>query len=305
MIKKFHEYYVPVLRFLKDSGPTHQSKLKEELGKIESLTPDEINQTSEKGTNIFSSRIHWALQYLYQSGAVDRPSKATYAINDLGKSLLIQYPTEIKPEILEATEGYKHWGVRTRTSQTDKPKVPIVVGGETPTENIEFAIQQLENTLAHELITRIMQATPKFLEQIILVLLGKMGYGDGNDSLEHLGGPGDEGLDGVINQDRLGLQKIYIQAKRYKQGNNIGRPEVQKFMGALQGQGASGGVFITTSEFSKEAEDYVAKNMTPRIILVDGFELGRLLVKHEVGVVALRSYKVLEIDENLFDETEK
>ena len=305
MIKKFHEYYVPVLNFLNQNGPTHQAKLKDALGKIEKLTPQEINQTSEKGTNIFSSRIHWALQYLYQSGAIDRPSKATYAINDLGKNLLIKHPVGIKPEILEDTEGYKHWGVRTRINQNDKPKVSVVSGGETPTENIEFAIQQLEDSLAHELITRIMQATPKFLEQIILVLLGKMGYGDGNDTLEHLGGPGDEGLDGVINQDRLGLQKIYIQAKRYKQGNNIGRPEVQKFMGALQGQGASGGVFITTSEFSKDAEEYVAKNMTPRIILIDGFELGRLLVKHEVGVVALRAYKVLEIDENLFDESEK
>lgn len=305
MIKKFFEYYVPVLKFLKENGPTHQSKLKEALGKIEKLTHDEINETSEKGTNIFSSRIHWALQYLYQSGAIDRPSKATYAINDFGKSLLVQYPDEIKPEVLEKTEGYKHWGVRTRVSQAEKPKTSFVSGGETPTENIESAIQQLEDSLAHDLITRIMQSSPKFLEQIILVLLGKMGYGDGNDSLTHLGGPGDEGLDGVINQDRLGLQKIYIQAKRYKQGNNIGRPEVQKFMGALAGQGASGGVFITTSEFSKEAEDYVAKNMTPRIILIDGFELGRLLVKHEVGVVSLRSYKVLEIDENLFDETEK
>ena len=305
MIKKFHEYYVPVLRYLKESGPTHQSKLKEALGKIENLTQDEINQTSEKGTNIFSSRIHWALQYLYQSGAVDRPSKATYAINEMGTNLLSKYPTEIKPEVLEDTEGYVSWGVRARSSQADKPKVSIASGGETPTENIESAIQKLEDSLAQELITRIMQATPKFLEQIILVLLGKMGYGDGNDSLEHLGGSGDEGLDGVINQDRLGLQKIYIQAKRYKQGNNIGRPEVQKFMGALAGQGASGGVFITTSEFSREAEQYVAKNMTPRIILIDGFELGRLLVKHEVGVVALRSYKVLEIDENLFEETEK
>jgi restriction system protein len=305
MIKKFHEYYVPVLKYLNENGPTHQSRLKEEIGKLEKLTQDEINRTSEKGTNIFSSRIHWSLQYLYQSGALDRPSKATYAINDFGLNLLKQYPGGIKPEVLEVTEGYKRWGVRTETSQSEKPKLSSAISGETPTENIESAIQQLEDSLAHELITRIMQATPKFLEEIILVLLGKMGYGDGNDSLEHLGGPGDEGLDGVINQDRLGLQKIYIQAKRYKQGSNIGRPEVQKFMGALQGQGASGGVFITTSEFSRDAEEYVAKNMIPRIILIDGFELGRLLVKHEVGVVSLRSYKVLEIDENLFDESQK
>lgn len=305
MIRKFHEYYTPVLRFLSESGPSHQSWVKDGVAASEKLSAEELGQVSGKGTNIFASRVHWALQYLYQSGAIERPSKATYTISELGRSLLAAHPDGIKPEVLEGTVGYQHWGARTRANHENRPKVSIEIGGETPTENIESAIQQLEASLAHELISRIMQATPKFLEQIILVLLGKMGYGDGNDSLEHLGGSGDEGLDGVINQDQLGLQKIYIQAKRYKQGNNIGRPEVQKFMGALQGQGASGGVFITTSEFSRDAQDYVAKNMTPRIILIDGFDLGRLLVKHEVGVVALRSYKVLEINENMFDETEK
>jgi len=304
MIRKYHEYYRPVLQFLSENGATHQTKIKDGIATVEKLSREQLNQTSEKGTNVFASRIHWALQYLYQSGAIERPSKATYAISELGKSLLVDYPDEIKPEILESTEGYQHWGARTRANQAERSKSTIEPSGETPTENIESAIQQLEDSLAHELITRINQATPKFLEQIILVLLSKMGYGDGSDSLEHLGGPGDEGLDGVINQDRLGLQKIYIQAKRYKQGNNIGRPEIQKFMGALQGQGASGGVFITTSEFSKDAKDYVSKNMTPRIILIDGYDLGALLVKHEVGVVALRSYKVLEIDENLFDESQ-
>lgn len=291
--------------FLSKSGATHQTKIKDGVAASEKLSAEDMSQSSEKGTNIFASRIHWALQYLYQSGAIERPSKATYAISELGRSLLAAHPIEIGPEVLEQTEGYQHWGARTRANQADKSALSIEIGGATPTENIESAIQQLEDSLAHELITRIMQASPKFLEQIILILLAKMGYGDGSDSLEHLGGPGDEGLDGVINQDRLGLQKIYIQAKRYKRGNNIGRPEVQKFMGALQGQGASGGVFITTSEFSKDAKDYVAKNMTPRIILIDGFDLGRLLVKHEVGVVALRSYKVLEIDENLFDEADR
>ncbi len=301
MIKRFYEYYVPVLKYLDENGPTHQTKLKDALVKIEKLTPEDIQLTSEKGTNIFNSRIHWAVQYLYQSGALERPAKATYAINKLGKSLLIEHPNGIDPEVLQKTEGYKHWDIRSKTSQEEKSVSKVELGGETPTENIESAIQQLENSLAHELVSRLREAAPQFLEKVILVLLGRMGYGDGEDSLEHLGGPGDEGLDGVINQDRLGLQRIYIQAKRYKDGNNIGRPEVQKFMGALQGQGASGGVFITTSRFSHDAEDYVSKNMTPRIILIDGPELGRLLVKHEVGVVSLRSYKVLEIDENLFE----
>ncbi len=305
MIKKFYEYYVPVLAFLRQNGPTHQSKLKDALIKLERLTPEDVQLTSEKGTNIFNSRIHWAVQYLFQSGALDRPARATYAINEFGNRLLTEYPNGISPEILQKTDGFKNWGDRTKISQGTKGLEDKNASGETPTENIESAIQQLENSLAHELLARLREASPLFLEKIILVLLGRMGYGDGEDSLEHLGGPGDEGLDGVINQDRLGLQRIYIQAKRYKEGNNIGRPEVQKFMGALQGQGASGGVFITTSKFSQDAEEYVAKNMTPRIILIDGYELGRLLVKHEVGVVSLRSYKVLEIDENLFDETDK
>jgi restriction system protein len=302
MIKRFYEYYLPVLKFLKENGPTHQTKLKEALIKIEKLTPEDVALTSEKGTNIFNSRIHWAVQYLYQSGALNRPAKATYEINSFGEKLIQDYPTGIGADVLVNTEGYKQWGVRTRESQSNKSESSTELSNETPTESIESAIQKLENSLAHEIVTRIREASPLFLEKIILVLLGKMGYGNGEDSLEHLGGPGDEGLDGVINQDRLGLQRIYVQAKRYKDGNNIGRPEVQKFMGALQGQGASGGVFITTSRFSQDAEDYVSKNMTPRIILIDGPELGRLLVKHEVGVVALRSYKVLEIDENLFDE---
>lgn len=305
MIKRFYEYYRPVLKYLKENGPTHQTKLKDALAVIEGLSDEEVQLTSEKGTNIFNSRIHWAVQYLYQSGAISRPAKATYSISPFGETLLKEHPNGIDPEVLQRTEGYKNWDVRSRNTQQEKHSINAPKGGETPTENIESAIQELENSLAHELVTRLREASPQFLERMILVLLEEMGYGDGEDSLEHLGGPGDEGLDGVINQDRLGLQRIYIQAKRYKDGNNIGRPEVQKFMGALQGQGASGGVFITTSKFSKDAEDYVTKNMTPRIILIDGPELGRLLVKHEVGVVSLRSYKVLEIDENLFDDSSK
>jgi restriction system protein len=302
MIKRFYEYYIPVLKYLEENGPTHQRVLKDALVEIEKLTPEDVALTSEKGTNIFNSRIHWALQYLFQSGALDRPAKATYSINALGKSLLDKFPNGIDPAILQETEGYKHWDVRSKSNQTQRV-ASLGETGETPTENIESAIQLLEDSLAHELVSRLREASPKFLEEVILLLLGRMGYGDGENSLVHLGGPGDEGLDGVVNQDALGLQRIYIQAKRYKEGNNIGRPEVQKFMGALQGQGASGGVFITTSKFSQDAEDYVNKNMTTRIILIDGYELGRLLVKHEVGVVSLRSYKVLEIDENFFDES--
>jgi restriction system protein len=302
MIRKFHDYFVPVLKYLNDNGPTYQKILKEELAKIENLTDQDLTQTSERGTNIFSSRIHWALQYLYQSGALQRPAKATYAINELGKKLLNENPAGFDVSVLEETEGWIQWGVRTRNRQEALNGAAVVPNEETPNESIEASIDQIESNLAHELVTRLQEASPQFLEETLLELLGQMGYGDGNDSLEHLGGPGDEGVDGVINQDKLGLQRIYIQAKRYKFGNNVGGPALQNFMGALKGKGASGGVFITTSAFTPAALEYVSRNMEPRIVLIDGVELGRLLIQHEVGVIALRTYKVLEIDENFFDE---
>ena len=126
------------------------------------------------------------------------------------------------------------------------------------------------------------------------------GFGDGEDSLRHLGRAGDEGVDGVINQDKLGLQKVYVQAKRYGEGNNIGRPAVQTFQGALQGQGASSGILITTSGFTLEAQEYVGRQMATSIVLIDGRELGRLLVQNQVGIAIRRTYDVSEVDENFF-----
>ena len=142
----------------------------------------------------------------------------------------------------------------------------------------------------------------KFLELVVLKLLRAMGYGDSETSIEHLGGPGDEGVDGVINQDSLGLQRIYVQAKRYKAENTIGRPDLQKFVGALSGLGANGGVFITTSSFSNEAKEYAIKNISQRIILIDGQELGKLMVRYGIGVQPKNSYQVVDIDEDFFDE---
>lgn len=302
MIKKFHEYFTPVLKYLSSSGPTHQKLIRESLAQIENLSDEEITHTNDRGTNIFNSRVHWALMYLFQSGAIQRPAKATYAINDFGRKLLVDHPQGFEVSVLEATEGLQQWGQRVRTNLATEVIKATEPSEDTPNENIESALDRLDSNLAHQLLTRIQEASPKFLEQTVLHLLAKMGYGDGEDLLEHLGGPGDEGVDGVINQDKLGLQRIYVQAKRYKTGNNISGEKLQSFMGALKGKGASGGVFITTSKFTPAAQDYVNKNIEPRIVLIDGVELGRLLVKHEVGVVTLKNYRVMEIDENFFQE---
>lgn len=129
-----------------------------------------------------------------------------------------------------------------------------------------------------------------------------MGYGASDTDIEHVGGPGDEGVDGVIHQDTLGLQRIYVQAKRYKADSTIGRPDIQKFVGALSGLGANGGVFITTSTFSSDAREYANKNLSARIILIDGNEFGQLMVKHGIGVQKRRTYSIVDIDEDYFED---
>jgi restriction system protein len=299
MILKYFEYYVPVLRYLNDRGPTHTKTIREEVATATGITPEERTLKTEKGTLIWDSRIYWAIAFLYQSGALERPSKAIYGISDLGRQLLKEHPENLDESILRETEGYKDWLSRMESKSY---RESVQSTGEAPQESLESSVAEIENQLATELISQIQNMSPEFLEKCVLKLLGAMGYGIDDSSISHTGGVGDEGIDGIINQDRLGLQQIYVQAKRYKAGNDIGREAIQTFMGALAGQGASGGVFITTSKFKESAREYVKKTMTSKIVLIDGAELGRLLIKYEVGVVVKKIHKELELDENFFSE---
>lgn len=172
----------------------------------------------------------------------------------------------------------------------------------TPEEQIDVAVGTLNASLASDVIERIMQNTPAFFERIIVDLLVKMGYGGSrNDAATSLGKPNDGGVDGVINEDLLGLDRVYVQAKRYAEGNNIGRPEVQAFLGSLVGRGASKGVFVTTSEFSSQAKDFV-QHLPQRIVLIDGKRLAELMIEYKVGVRVERSIEVKRIDEDFFLE---
>ena len=299
MILKYHEYFIEVLETLQSRGKTNLVTLREVIAAKTKVTPEEMVLTTSKGTNILTSRIYWAVQYLFQAGALDRPEKSFYQINNLGQDLMKKFPNGFTDQELKETEGFKQWMARSGTASRSASKNDSF--GEAPQESIEQAISEIEETIANELVLRIQNMPPDFLEKTVLKLLGAMGYGIDNASLQHTGKSGDEGIDGVINQDALGLQQIYIQAKRYKSGNNIGRESIQTFMGALQGQGATGGVFITTSGFTQQARDYVTKQMTTKIVLIDGEMLGRLLIRHEIGVVVQRTYKLMEVDENFFD----
>ena len=299
MVLKYHEYCIHVLRYIEKNGPTAGSKLRVEIPKLTGATDEELAKTSLKGTNIVTSRVYWAYQYLFQAEALSRPTRGVYQLTDLGRKMLNDHPQGISESVLKSTEGFKKWAERSG-NKVESEIESVEQLGLAPEESIEQSIANIESAVASEIVARLQEMSPIFLEKSVLELLRAMGYGIDDDSLQHTGGPGDEGVDGVINQDRLGIQRIYVQAKRYKDGSKISRETIQAFIGALQG--ASGGVFITTSEFSLGAREFASKHLSPRIILIDGITLGKLLVKYEVGAVAKKNYKIVEIDENYFEE---
>ena len=266
------------------------------------ISQEDLALKTPKGTPVFRSRIHWAQAFLAQAGAVVRPQRGFLQITERGIKLLTDNPNGFTTEKFDEFPDYADaWGGKRKDPNSNGDDKNINISTQTPLENIESAINDLERTISKDIVQRVQSMSPKFLELVVLKLLHAMGYGDSETSIEHLGGPGDEGVDGVINQDSLGLQRIYVQAKRYKTENTIGRPDLQKFVGALSGLGANGGVFITTSSFSNEAKEYANKNISQRIILIDGQELGKLMVRYGIGVQSKNSYQVVDIDEDFFD----
>jgi len=296
-------YFIPVLKELKDNGKKHHRAIKEAIAKKEHLTDAELAQATPKGRSIYRSRVHWSVAFLAQARAIIRPERGYLEITERGLKLLAEHPNGFRKKLFNTFPDYKDaWGRGNTHHGTPGEEAPEQAIN-TPLEQIEIAIQQIENSVSAEIIQRIQGLSPKFLELVVLELLHAMGYGDSTSALEHLGGPGDEGVDGVINQDKLGLQRIYVQAKRYKSDSTIGRPEIQKFVGALTGLGANGGVFITTSAFTPDARDYAQKSqLSPRIVLIDGVELGQLMVRHGIGVQEQKSYKIVDIDEDYFED---
>lgn len=302
-IGNFEYYFIPVLASLKRNGMMHRRANMEDVAIAEKLTEEEMSRKTAKGTVVFRSRVHWAQAFLAQAGAIARPQRGYLEITERGLELLEKEPNGFTvkkfqefPDYADAWSGRYSGNAETR--EVDVEPVSDV----TPQERIESAVEEIETALAKDIVQRVQNLSPKFLELVVLELLHAMGYGASDSSIEHVGGPGDEGVDGVIHQDTLGLQRIYVQAKRYKAENTIGRPDIQKFVGALAGLGANGGVFITTSSFSSDARDYADKNLASRVILIDGNEFGHLMVRHGIGVQKRRTYSVVDIDEDYFED---
>lgn len=258
---------------------------------------------------LLSSRTHWARTYLANAGCLSSPKRNVHLITERGKTLLRNHPVRIDNTVLGQFPEFLAW--RTKASNLEpSPSIAIEKdriafespSGQTPEDVVDTAYGTIEKVLVSDLLQAVYSLNPTRFEQLIVDLLLAMGYGGGDRSMgERLGKSGDGGIDGIINEDALGLDAVYIQAKRYAQDSKVGRPALQAFVGSLTGEGATKGVFVTTSDFSKEARDYLNK-VQHRIVLVNGDRLARLMIQHEVGVRARKTYVLRSVDEDYFSD---
>jgi len=254
---------------------------------------------------LLHNRIHWAKFYMSKAGLIESPRRGVFGATALGKELLNTGLQAINVETLKSYPAFvEFYGNASSGEQSDHVAAAFAATNSdvTPEEQIDAAHAILSAALKAELLQRILDQSPSFFERLIVDLLVAMGYGGSHeDAARQLGKSGDGGIDGVIDEDRLGLDRIYVQAKRYSPGSVVGRPEVQSFVGSLVGLGASRGVFVTTSTFSKQAADYV-KGLQQRVILIDGARLADLMLEFGVGVRTSRVLEVKRIDEDFFSD---
>jgi len=300
-LPKFDEFLGPVLDLLSDGQERSSRDVVTQLADTMSISEEARAEMIPSGKQSrMKNRITWSLSYLGQAACLERPARGVYRITDRGQQLRTSRPDRITLADLETFSEFQEFKNRKGSRSSALGRTPDFVEQLTPLEQIAEAVDEIESSVAHELVARIRSMSPEFLEKAVLRLLVAMGYGGSEGDAQHIGGSGDGGFDGVINQDRLGLERIYVQAKRYAPDNVVGRPAVQGFLGALHGVGAAGGVFITTSRFSPDAILW-ANGTNPRVILIDGARLGSLMITYGVGVQSKQEFRVVELDEDFFE----
>lgn len=297
------DYQTIMLSLLKYAGDDQEHFVRdavESLADEFELSDEERKELLPSGQQeIFRNRVNWALTYIKQAALVQATRRGYFRITERGKEVLSQNPPRIDAKFLEQFPEFIEFRQRKK-DKDDKHKIEPPPTTETPEEALEGAYEKLQEGLASDLLQNIKECSPSFFERLVVDLLVKIGYGGSRkEAGQAIGRSGDGGIDGIIKEDKLGLDIIYIQAKRWD--GSVGRPEIQKFAGALQGQRARKGIFITTSNFSKEAWDYV-KYLDTKIILIDGEQMAELMIDHNVGVSPVASYEIKKIDTDYFLE---
>jgi len=301
-IPDYQTLMLPLLRLASDSVEKPFRDAVERLADEFSLTDEERTEMLPSGTaHVFGNRVGWARSYLKQAGLLDAPKRGVFRITSDGKALLATSPPKIDNNLLNQYASFRAFRVRGKEGEGSAPTLPFAetASEQTPEDAMALAYQRVRKNLEGELLEQVKTASPAFFERLVVDLIVAMGYGGTlQDAGRAIGRSGDGGIDGIIKEDRLGLDVIYLQAKKWE--GNVGRPEVQKFAGALQGQRANKGILITTSGFSREALEYV-NIIATKIILIDGETLVSLMVDHNVAVTRMGTYELKKIDADYFE----
>lgn len=303
-IPNWEGFMIPTLRVLSDGVVRHWREFQPLVADLAKLTDAQRQEMLPSGSQpTYENRIGWGVSFLTNVGALSRAKRGHYTITDAGRQLIALFPNGVRERDIRALGEDPSSPIRVYQKAERAPKTSDLIVEDdaeamTPTEQVQRGIARIHEEVAAELLERLQGKEPAFFEQAVVELLLAMGYGGttGSGSVTQLSNDG--GIDGVIDQDVLGLSRVYIQAKRYADENVVGRPDVQGFVGALSGK-ADSGVFITTSRFSDGARAY-AEGVPTRVILIDGKRLTSLMIRYGVGVQVKETYKVVEIDEDFF-----
>ena len=299
-IPNYQQFMFPLLNLVKDGNEYQMRNIYDQIADQLEIPETERSALLPSGTQqIYKNRIGWAKSYLIKASLLQSPKRGYFHITERGKEVLTSGITEISAEYLMQFEGFAEFHKGKPNSKNEDVTIQESEPS-TPEEIIEQVIEEMKDSLAAELLEALKTASPSFFEQVVVELLVKMGYGGSRkEAGAVVGKSGDEGIDGIIKEDKLGLDIIYIQAKRWE--NVVSRPEIQKFVGALQGKRARKGVFITTSTFSKHAREYT--NMIDnKVILIDGEQLAALMIENEIGVSSVKTYQINRFDSDYFLE---
>lgn len=303
MIPDYQSLMRPVLECAKN-GPRKVSEVIEEISDKLGLTEEERRQMLPSGKQtVITNRVHWARTYLKQAGLVSNPKRGWYELTDRGREVTEEPSAQVNTKYLERFQEFQEFKSRTKETDNDNATEPSEMDeGTTPDENLQAAHKRLNAALAASLLDSVRKASPAFFERLIVELLLAMGYGGSSDDAGRaLGQTGDNGVDGVIDQDPLGVDQIYLQAKRYAAGNTVGGSEIRDFFGALSLRKATKGIFVTTSSFSPAATQ-TADNLGSRIVLIDGAQLAKLMIQYDIGCRDKDVLHIKELDEAFFEE---
>ena len=299
-IPKYNEMYKEFLICLSD-GEVHKiTDVKNAVFKMKGLNESDRLVLISNGTQpLFENRIGWTRTYLKKAGLVITVKRGFVSLTDEGKKVAANMPEVLDDKFLCQYECFKKFKYPDKKGLATPENIEQ---NETPQDVLDRAHQEITAALADDILSEIMKNSSEFFEHLVVMLLRKMGYGGAvEDSGMVVGQTGDEGIDCIIKEDKLGFNLIYIQAKRWDTDKAVGRPEVQKFVGALAGQGASKGLFITTAKFSQQARDYVKKQHTTKVVLVDGLTLAKLMIDYDLGVSTVSVYPIKKLDTDFFE----